>query len=90
MMAPANPGGCVDAAALGATALAVVLTGCMDDDDFIANAEAQARAQCAIEGKEFVLNKQPNLAEDDMMARDVELDGQCVGPGDPGYLPPKK
>ena len=75
--------------ALGAV-LAVVLAGCTDDDDFIANAEAQARARCAAEGKEFVLNKQPDLAEDGLMARDVELYGQCVGPGDPGYLPPKK
>ena len=71
-------------------ALAVVLAGCTDDDDFVANAEAQARAHCAEEGKEFVLNKQPDLSEDDAMARGVELDGQCVGPGDPGYLPPKK
>jgi hypothetical protein len=75
--------------ALGAI-LAVALAGCTDDDDFVADAEAQARDQCAAEGKEFVLNKQPDVAEDDAMARGVELDGQCVGPGDPGYLPPKK
>jgi hypothetical protein len=75
--------------AVGAV-LAIMLAGCMDDDDFIANAEAQARAHCAAEGKEFVLNKRPDLADGDFDAHDVELDGQCVGPGDPGYLPPKK
>jgi len=47
---------------------------------------ARARAHCADEGKQFVL-KEADTREDLIMS-DATVTGYCVGPGDPGYVPP--
>ncbi|HWU25954.1 MAG TPA: hypothetical protein VN154_06080 [Rhizomicrobium sp.] len=71
-------------------AIAIVLTGCASDDDFLDEAVEQARAQCVEQGGEFMLHKQPKVNEGELMQRDVEIDAECIGPDDPRYLPQKK
>lgn len=73
---------------LGAV-LAVVLSGCASDDDILDDTLAQARAHCEAQGGEFMLHKQPKVNDGELMQRDVDIDAECIGPGDPRYLPPK-
>lgn len=51
-----------------------------------ADAIARARAHCESEGKQFV-QKQVET-HDTGIVSDVVVSGECVGPGDPGYVPP--
>jgi len=76
--------------AISALALAAVLCGCASDDDFADRAVANARAQCEAQGKEFVLKREPQVQDGELMQRDIEVDAECLGPDDPGYVPPKK
>ncbi len=73
----------------GATVV-VMLTGCASDDDILDDALAQARAHCEAQGGEFMLHKQPTVNDGELMQRDVDIDAECIGPGDPRYIPPKK
>lgn len=75
---------------LSACALIVPLCGCASDADVIDDAIAGARAQCEAQGKQFHLKDTPKLESGDLMARDVEIDGECIGPGDPSYVVPAK
>jgi hypothetical protein len=48
---------------------------------------AQARAHCESEGKQFV--KTASERSDGLIVSKAQVTGQCVGPGDPGYVAPK-
>ena len=64
-------------------ALALPLLGCAGEDDFIDNAIAQARAACEAQGKQFILKSRPQVSSGELMDRDVDIEGACVGPGEP-------
>ncbi len=70
---------------LGMTA-AMVLSGCADMAADMAVREAQAK--CAKEGKQFVQDKVDKTEM--IVVSAAQVSGHCVGPGDPGYVPPKE
>jgi hypothetical protein len=72
-------------------ALTVVLplAGCTDDEDFVNDALDQARAHCEEQGKQFVPKEQPKVETGELSARNIDIEGSCVGPGEPGYKPAK-
>ena len=63
---------------------ALALTGCAN----LAAEDAleRARAHCASEGKQFI-QKQTEVHEG-LIISDAMVSGECVGPGDPGFVPP--
>jgi hypothetical protein len=68
-------------------AAAALVTGCINPADEQGRAMAQAQARCKGQGKQLhVINvKQdgiPNLTD-----FHTSVDFECVGPGDPGYVP---
>jgi hypothetical protein len=66
--------------------LVLLLAGCstiLADD-----AERKLRAQCEAEGKQFVLTKVEK--NEGIVVSSAMVSGHCVGPGDPGYIPPVK
>ena len=65
------------------------LAGCVSDDDFAGDAVARARSECEAQGKQYILRDQ-HVASGELMDRSVDVEGACVGPGDPGYKPEKK
>jgi hypothetical protein len=73
---------------LAAFAALLPLFGC-GEDDFAANGVEQARAVCEDQGKQFILKETPKVTSGELLERDVEVVGVCVGPGEPGYKPPK-
>ncbi len=69
----------------------LALTGCADVATVTAQATAQAREHCLSEGKQF-LPGTTNVSDNNNLVYDktVMVTGYCVGPGDPGYVPPAK
>ncbi|HEY5238034.1 MAG TPA: hypothetical protein VIJ62_06605 [Rhizomicrobium sp.] len=81
----------MNAAKIAVTMLiAVSLTGCVTGEMAKGAAIKKGQAHCASEGKQFVVKDatanehlNPIVSE-----ADAEVVGECVGPGDPGYVPP--
>jgi hypothetical protein len=68
-----------------------LFVGCVPTvEDAKAQAVAKARVHCAAEGKQFVLLEASGQKFDDVfvMGASATIAGHCVGPGDPGYVPP--
>jgi hypothetical protein len=68
---------------LGVTA-ALALAGCANMAADMAVRDAQAK--CAKEGKQFVQEKVDKTEM--IVVSAAQVSGHCVGPGDPGYVPP--
>jgi outer membrane lipoprotein SlyB len=73
-----------------AVLIAVSLSGCVTAEMAKSGAIKKGQAHCASEGKQFVVKDvtanqhiNPIVSE-----ADAEVVGECVGPGDPGYIPP--
>ena len=69
---------------VGVTA-ALALAGCANMAADMAISDAQAK--CAKEGKQFVQDKVEKTEM--IVVSAAQVSGHCVGPGDPGYVPPK-
>jgi hypothetical protein len=65
------------------------LAGCVSAEDQRADAIAKARAHCESEGKQFLLGSVEQSGDAIFSSLDTTVSGQCLGPGDPGYVPPK-
>jgi hypothetical protein len=63
------------------------LGACESDDEFVDRAIAQARAACEAQGKQFILKSRPQVTSGELYHRDIQVEGACVGPDDPGYTP---
>jgi hypothetical protein len=64
---------------------ALALAGCADMAANMATRDAQAK--CAKVGKQFVQDKVDKTEM--IVVSAAQVSGHCVGPGDPGYVPPK-
>jgi hypothetical protein len=73
---------------LAAIAIALSLCGCADEKQATAEAMQQAKAYCAAKGKQFVQHHQSKTPTDFPFESLITVGGDCVGPGDPGYVPP--
>jgi hypothetical protein len=80
--------GIMERAILLAIVAALPLAGCVSDDDFAGDAVARARTECEAQGKQYIL-KNAQVASGELMDRSVDVEGACVGPGEPGYKPAK-
>ena len=69
--------------------LAVVLAGCVSEEEAAEKATAEARQHCESEGKQFVF-KDEKTVDSGMFGKSLMVTGDCLGPGDPGYVPPLK
>jgi hypothetical protein len=69
----------------------LALSACSDVAKVTADATAQARAHCVSEGKQYLPGKTSVTDNDNFIYdKSVMVTGYCVGPGDPGYVPPAK
>lgn len=67
-----------------------LLAGCATEEQTIAHATREARDHCESEGKQFILTKTKiGDPSDPLLQKSVMVTGNCVGPGEPGYLPPE-
>ena len=73
---------------LGAIAMPILMTGCVNPDDERGKALAVAQARCETQGKQVltVSMKQEGVAN--VTPFHTILDFQCVGPGEEGYVTP--
>jgi len=78
----------MERAILLAIVAALPLAGCLNDDDFAGDAVARARAECEAQGKQYIL-RDTHIAAGQLLDRSVDVEGACVGPGEPGYKPEK-
>ena len=69
---------------------AVSLAGCVTGEQEKAIALKQAQDHCTSEGKQFVLKNATANTHFNVITQsaDAEVEGTCVGPGDPGYVAP--
>jgi hypothetical protein len=77
--------------AFAALALLPAFVGCVPTvEDVKAQGLEKARAHCAAEGKQFVLREASGQKIDSffVMGATATIAGQCVGPDEPGYVPP--
>jgi hypothetical protein len=65
---------------------ALALGGCADMAANMALKDAQAK--CGKDGKQFVQDKVEKTEL--IVVSGAQVSGHCVGPGDPGYVPPKQ
>lgn len=70
--------------------LALLLTGCASEEQASATATAEAKKHCEAEGKQFIFKDRKTVNSDSVFNKAVMVTGDCVGPGDPGYVPPAK
>ena len=67
----------------------LLLAGCMSEEQAAERATAQAREHCESEGKQFVVKDVKTVESDNVFAgKSLMVTGDCLGPGDPGYVPP--
>jgi len=73
-----------------ATAVLILpLAGCVSERQAIADETQQARDHCLSEGKQFVLRK-TSISDRDAagLVKNIQVEGVCLGPDDPGYVEP--
>jgi len=78
-------------AVFAALALLPAFAGCVPTvEDVKAQGLEKAKAHCAAEGKQFVLQEASGKKIDNFFVQGAQATvmGQCVGPGEPGYVPP--
>jgi len=74
-------------AAIGIGILAV-LSGCMSEAQITAESIEAAKAHCTSEGKQFVLRSTEKKPGGFFEPKRIVVAGDCLGPGDPGYVAP--
>ena len=65
---------------------ALMLAGCMSEEEAAARATAEAKRHCESEGKQFVLRDKKAVDRDNIFGGAMVVAGYCLGPGDPGYV----
>jgi hypothetical protein len=68
---------------------ACLLTACVNPEQERENAIAVAKAHCESEGKQFVLKQVDQQGVANVTKFSTTVTGICLGPHDPGYVPPK-
>jgi len=66
-----------------------VLAGCTTQQEQRDQAIQKARVHCESEGKQFLLGSVEQSGDAIFSSLDTTVSGQCLGPGDPGYVPLK-
>jgi hypothetical protein len=69
--------------------ICVALAGCATQQEQRDQAIQKARTHCESEGKQFVLGNVEQTGDAIFSSMDTTVSGECIGPGDPGYVPPK-
>ena len=65
----------------------VIFLGACSSERIKQEAIDRARTHCASEGKQFVQKEGVEMHEG-LLQTEATVVGSCVGPGDPGYVPP--